>query len=145
LYHAGKSEAPYEKIICPAKLLLYGGELYFVCMSEYYDKDFFIKISRIAKAELTKESFEPDPKRIKRIEDRLVKSFGIYDEGEPKMCKVVVRFLPILLQAHFFRKEIPSLPEDIGNREGLHPANAACSHRHGPGQLGAVVAGGFGG
>jgi len=92
LYHAGKCEEPYEKIICPAKLLLYGGELYFVCMSEYYDQDFFIKINRIVKAELTNESFEPNPKRIKRIEDRLVKSFGMFDGGEPKVCKVVVRF-----------------------------------------------------
>jgi predicted DNA-binding transcriptional regulator YafY len=92
LYHAGKSEEPYEKIICPAKLLLYCGELYFVCISEYIDMDFFIKISRIVKAELTNESFDPAPKRIKRIEDRLIKSFGIYDGVEPKVCKVVVRF-----------------------------------------------------
>jgi predicted DNA-binding transcriptional regulator YafY len=92
LYHAGKCEKPYEKTICPAKLLLYSGELYFVCMSEYYDKDFFIKISRIVKAELTNESFTPDPKRIKRIEDRLVKSFGMFDGVEPKVSKVVVGF-----------------------------------------------------
>jgi predicted DNA-binding transcriptional regulator YafY len=92
LYHAGKCEKPYEKIICPAKLLLYCGELYFVCMSEYYNKDFFIKISRILKAELTNEPFTPDPKRIKRIEDRLVKSFGMFDGVEPKVFKVVVRF-----------------------------------------------------
>jgi predicted DNA-binding transcriptional regulator YafY len=92
LYHAGKCEEPYEKVICPAKLLLYSGELYFVCMSEHYDKDFFIKISRIAKADLLKETFEPDPKRIKRIEDRLVKSFGMFDGVEPKAFKVVVRF-----------------------------------------------------
>jgi predicted DNA-binding transcriptional regulator YafY len=92
LYHAGKSKEPYEKIICPAKLLLYCGELYFVCMSEYYDKDFFIKISRIAKAELLNETFEPDQKRIKRIEDRLVKSFGMFDRVEPKVYKVKIRF-----------------------------------------------------
>jgi predicted DNA-binding transcriptional regulator YafY len=92
LYHAGKCEKPYEKIICPAKLLLYCGELYFVCMSEYYDADFFIKISRIIKADLLNESFTPDPKRIKRIEDRLVKSFGIFDGVEQKACKVKVRF-----------------------------------------------------
>jgi predicted DNA-binding transcriptional regulator YafY len=92
LYHAGKCEQPYEKIICPAKLLLYCGELYFVCMSEHYDKDFFVKISRIAKAEILNESFEPDPKRIKRIEDRLVKSFGMFDGVEPKVCRVKVRF-----------------------------------------------------
>jgi predicted DNA-binding transcriptional regulator YafY len=92
LYHSGKSEEPYEKIICPAKLLLYCGELYFVCMSEHHDKDFFIKISRIVRAELLDEEFKPDPKRVKRIEDRLIKSFGIFDEVEPKVCRVKIRF-----------------------------------------------------
>ena len=92
LYHAGKCEEPYEKIICPAKLLLYCGELYFVCMSELIDTDFFIKINRIVKAELLDDGFEPNPKRIKRIEDRLVKSFGMFDGAEPKVKKVVVRF-----------------------------------------------------
>jgi predicted DNA-binding transcriptional regulator YafY len=92
LYHSGKCEEPYEKIISPAKLLLYCGELYFVCMSEFYDKDFFIKISRIVKAEILNKSFDPDPKRIKRIEDRLIRSFGMFDGVEPKVCKVVVRF-----------------------------------------------------
>lgn len=92
LYHAGKSEEPYEKIICPAKLLLYSGELYFVCMSEYSNTDFYIKISRIIKAELTNESFSPDPKRIQHIEERLVKSFGIFDGVGQKVCRVKVRF-----------------------------------------------------
>ncbi len=92
LYHAGKSDEPYEKIISPAKLLLYSGELYFVCMSEYYDADFYIKLSRILKAELTDESFVPDPKRIKRIEERLINSFGMFDGAKPVVKKVVIRF-----------------------------------------------------
>ena len=87
------AKQPYEKLICPVKLFtLWRRELYFVCMSEYYNQDFFIKINRIVKAELTNESFEPDPKRIKRIEDRLVKSFGMFDGNVPKVCKVTVCF-----------------------------------------------------
>ncbi len=92
LYHSGNSEEPYEKIICPAKLLLYCGELYFVCISEKIDKDFYIKISRIVTAKLLNETFTPDPKRIKRIEDRLANSFAMFDGVEPKVCKVTVRF-----------------------------------------------------
>jgi predicted DNA-binding transcriptional regulator YafY len=35
LYHAAGKEKPTKKIVCPAKLILFKGELYFVCMSEY--------------------------------------------------------------------------------------------------------------
>jgi predicted DNA-binding transcriptional regulator YafY len=93
LYQAADKEKPSEKIICPAKLILFKGELYFICMSEYKeDWDFYVKLCRIEKAELLKETFIPDPKRIKRIEKRLTESFGIMDKNEPSPKKVVVRF-----------------------------------------------------
>jgi predicted DNA-binding transcriptional regulator YafY len=90
LYRRGDSERPVEKIICPAKLFLFKGELYFVCQSEKHD--FFLKICRILKAELLEETFIADSKRLKGIEKRLAASFGILDEKESKPRKVVVRF-----------------------------------------------------
>jgi predicted DNA-binding transcriptional regulator YafY len=93
LYQAGDREKPHEKTICPAKLVLFKGELYFICMSEYnQERDFYIKLCRILKASLTDKTFTPDPRRVKRIEERLANSFGIMDETVPKPQKVVVRF-----------------------------------------------------
>ena len=80
LYTFAGKEQPIKKIICPAKLILFKGELYFICMSERHpDHDFYIKLCRILEAEPLRETFIPDPKRIKRIEDRLSKSFGMFD------------------------------------------------------------------
>ena len=93
LYQAADKDKPSEKIICPAKLILFKGELYFICMSQHMeDWDFYLKLCRIEKAELLKETFIPDPKRIKRIEKRLTESFGIMDKNAPSTKKVVVRF-----------------------------------------------------
>jgi predicted DNA-binding transcriptional regulator YafY len=106
LYHAAGKEKPTKKIVCPAKLILFKGELYFVCMSEYNpDHDFYIKLCRIMGAELMPETFEPDPKRIKRIEDRLVTSFGIFDQNVPKTQKVVVRFPAGPYYQHIFTEK----------------------------------------
>ena len=107
LYYAAGNEKPTKKIICPAKLLLFKGELYFVCMSEYYpERDFYIKLCRIMGAELMRETFEPDPKRIMRIEDRLLKSFGMLDQNEPQTQKVVVRFPAGPYYKHIFTEKI---------------------------------------
>jgi len=93
LYSAAKYNEPKEKIVCPAKLILYKSELYFVCMSEADAKwDFYVKLCRILKASLTNDTFVPDKKRIERIEKRLASSFGIFDNAEPKLHKVVIRF-----------------------------------------------------
>ncbi|HMD69654.1 MAG TPA: WYL domain-containing protein [Chitinivibrionales bacterium] len=93
LYSGASYDKPKEKTVCPAKLVLFKGELYFVCTSEADPKwDFFVKLCRILKAELTEESFAPDKKRIERIEKRLVSSFGIHDDPEPKARKIVIRF-----------------------------------------------------
>lgn len=93
LYEKGDSVKPVSKTICPAKLILFKGELYFVCISEYQeDWDFFIKLCRISSAEICDETFTVDPKRIERIEKRLINSFGIYDETVPKPQKIIVQF-----------------------------------------------------
>jgi predicted DNA-binding transcriptional regulator YafY len=106
LYQGGAREKPASKIICPAKLILFKGELYFICMSEYKEKwDFYIKICRIQKAELKKETFTPDPKRIKRIEQRLAGSFGIMDATIPEPRKVVVRFPAGPYYQHIFTEK----------------------------------------
>lgn len=95
LYAGANYEKPQTKIICPAKLILFKGELYFICMSEYQQKwDFYIKLCRILKAELTKKTFTPDPARIKRIEKRLVSSFGILDKTDPEPCDILIQFPP---------------------------------------------------
>lgn len=95
LYAAGSYDKPGEKTICPVKLVLFKGELYFVCVSESDEKwNFFVKPSRILKAELTGETFTVDKKRIERIEKRLAGSFGIYDEQESEPKKIVIRFPP---------------------------------------------------
>ena len=93
LYSGGIYEKPKEKVICPVKLILFKNELYFLCISEYKQTwDFFIKLCRVHKAQITGDTFVPDPARVKRIEKRLVESFGILDESQPKPQKVVVRF-----------------------------------------------------
>jgi predicted DNA-binding transcriptional regulator YafY len=93
LYAGAAYGQPKEKTVCPVKLLLFKGELYFVCMSESDAKwDFYVKLCRILKAELTDAVFVPDKKRIERIEKRLVSSFGIYDGAEPAPKKIVIRF-----------------------------------------------------
>ena len=93
LYQKGNSEKPVEKVVCPAKLVLFKNELYFVCMSESEGKwDFFVKLCRILKAELLEDTFTSNPKRVARIEKRLIESFGILDASNPKPHKIVVRF-----------------------------------------------------
>jgi Predicted transcriptional regulator len=93
LYAGAAYEKPKEKTVCPVKLILFKGELYFVCMSEADPKwDFYVKLCRILKAELTDAVFIPDKKRIERIQKRLVSSFGIYDGAEPAPKKIVIRF-----------------------------------------------------
>lgn len=95
LYQKAHGERPEEKVICPAKLVYFKSELYFICMSEYNKShDFYIKLCRIESATLLKETFTPDPERITRIEKRLTESFGIMDRNVPKPQKVVVRFPP---------------------------------------------------
>jgi predicted DNA-binding transcriptional regulator YafY len=102
-YHAAGKESPANKIVCPAKLILFKSELYFICMSQYNSEhDFYLKLCRILSAELTAETFEPDAKRIKRIEDRLASSFGIFDQNAPKIRKVVLRFPPGPYYRHIF-------------------------------------------
>jgi predicted DNA-binding transcriptional regulator YafY len=106
LYSAAAKHKPIKKIICPAKLVLYKGELYFICMSEYNpDHDFYIKLCRILSVELMRDTFVPDPKRIKRIKDRLVNSFGMFDGNVPRLQKVIVRFPAGPYYQHIFTEK----------------------------------------
>ena len=84
---------PSEKIICPVKLILYRGELYFSCLPLAGKKrDFYIRLSRIMKADLIGESFIPDQKDLERIEKRLNSSFGLLDDEDAKPEKIIIRF-----------------------------------------------------
>ncbi|MDD5675416.1 MAG: WYL domain-containing protein [Chitinivibrionales bacterium] len=89
LYQGGNYDKPQEKIICPARLVLHNGELYFICASEH---DYYLKLSRILKAELLPDTFSPVPEKIKKIEKRLTESFGILDEAGAKQEKIIIRF-----------------------------------------------------
>jgi predicted DNA-binding transcriptional regulator YafY len=93
LYASPGRPEPREIIICPIKLVLYRGELYFSCLPMAGKKrDFYIRLSRIIKAQLTGEPFVPDPKDLDRIEKRLNSSFGLLDDEDAKPEKIVIRF-----------------------------------------------------
>jgi predicted DNA-binding transcriptional regulator YafY len=93
LYRRNDIETPEKRIICPVKLLLYKNELYFVCISEKHEnRNYYIKLCRIASAILRDETFIVTPERLKKIESRLTSSFGILDDDEPKPETVVLKF-----------------------------------------------------
>lgn len=95
LYSRPGDKEPREMTICPVKLVLFKGELYFSCLSENEKRsDFYIKLCRIQKAELSRELFTPDPKRLARIEKRLSSSFGLLDDADEKPQKIIIRFPP---------------------------------------------------
>jgi predicted DNA-binding transcriptional regulator YafY len=93
VYQRSDDRQPVEREVCPAKLVLFKGALYFMSVSRYHPRrDYFVKLSRILKAQLVQERFEVDPKRIARIDSRLRSSFGMLDDDMPKPEKVVLRF-----------------------------------------------------
>ncbi len=147
LYAGGSYEKPREKTVCPAKLMLFRGELYFVCMSETDPKwDFYVKLCRILKAELTDDVFMPDKKRIERIEKRLVSSFGIYHGQEPEPKKIVIRFPPEKYYKQIFNERKFHHSQKLSNDKA---GNNILDHAGAGGteycELGACVAGGGGG
>jgi len=86
---------PMQKTICPAKMLLFKNELYFVCINEKYeDREYYIKVCRVLKADLLDDTFTVSKKQMAHITSRLAKSFGILDEDNPKTEKIKIRFPP---------------------------------------------------
>jgi predicted DNA-binding transcriptional regulator YafY len=89
-YRRSAEGNPESRTICPVKLILYKSELYFACISEKHD--YYIKLCRITSAALKEESFAVATDRLKRIESRLTRSFGILDDDESQLETVVLRF-----------------------------------------------------
>lgn len=93
LYQGDLAKPARKRTVCPVKLVLSKGELYFVCISEYHTtRNYYLKLCRITEASLSDSRFTVDAGRMKRINDRLSKSFGILDDDAPKPQKVVLRF-----------------------------------------------------
>jgi predicted DNA-binding transcriptional regulator YafY len=94
-YRKSDIDEPEKKVICPVKLILYKNELYFVCISEKNEnRNYYIKLCRITSAALKDETFTVKADRLKRIESRLTRSFGMLDDDEPETETVVLKFPP---------------------------------------------------
>ena len=90
VYQRSDLTGTVDKTICPVKLVVFKGELYFLCTTPQWD--YYIKLSRILTAAITDETFTLPADRRRRIEERLSASFGIFDEVEPDIKKIVVKF-----------------------------------------------------
>ena len=85
--------SPEERSISPVKLLLNKNELYFICISsKHKGVNYFIKLSRILKAEKSPEVFTPTKEDLAGIERRLKNSFGILDNQDARPVPVEIRF-----------------------------------------------------
>jgi predicted DNA-binding transcriptional regulator YafY len=89
-YRSSDYDNPVKKVICPVKLILFKQELFFVCISEKHD--YYIKICRIVTAKLLDQTFEIKPDRLKRIDKRLSKSFGLLDDDNPVPENIELQF-----------------------------------------------------
>jgi predicted DNA-binding transcriptional regulator YafY len=105
VYQSDYEHNPVERTICPVKLVMSKGELYFMCISEYSEKrNYWIKLCRIIKAELTNEVFTVSLKRWQIIENRLKKSTGILSDDVPKSYTVEILF-PSFFEQIFSEKK----------------------------------------
>jgi|GEM_PF-1144295 len=92
-YQGTYDKEPYDTSICPVKLVMQKGELYFMCIAETKeDRDYWMKLCRIVEAKVTDRKFNITPERIARIEDRIKKSSGILSDNTPAPEKVVLSF-----------------------------------------------------
>jgi proteasome accessory factor B len=92
-YRRPEGKDDVKRTICPVKLILFKGELFFICMSELHaDRDYYIKLCRIVTAQITENLFTVPKDRLKRIEKRLSTSFGILDADVPEPEEVSIRF-----------------------------------------------------
>jgi predicted DNA-binding transcriptional regulator YafY len=89
-YMTGEQDKTVEKILSPAKLILYQGQLYFICISEKHN--YYVKLNRITSASLTSKRFEVTTERMKRINDWLSSSFGMLDDEGIKPQEVKLQF-----------------------------------------------------
>jgi len=111
-YLKPSDEIPRRMIISPVKLILYKGELFFSCLpDEGKPWNFYIKLCRVMKAELIRETFSPDPKQLKESNARLSTSFGLLDPADEKPERVRIKFPPdeyytrIFLERRFHRTQ----------------------------------------
>ncbi len=94
-YLKPSDEIPREMIISPIKLILFKGELFFSCLPEEGKPwNFYIKLCRVMKAELIRETFTPDTKQLKKFNARLTTSFGLLDPADDKPERVRIKFPP---------------------------------------------------
>jgi predicted DNA-binding transcriptional regulator YafY len=93
MYERDYNEAPQERTIRPVKLILSGNELYFCCISHRRQtRNFFIKLCRIREAHVTDEKFEVSDTAMKKIDERLGRSFGILDNQDDRAYRITLRF-----------------------------------------------------
>ena len=96
-------EIPRRMIISPVKLILFKGELFFSCLpDEGKPWNFYIKLCRVMKAELTRETFTPHPEQLKENNARLSASFGLLDPADEKPERVRIKFPPDEYYTRFF-------------------------------------------
>jgi predicted DNA-binding transcriptional regulator YafY len=118
-YRQSEGKDPVNRTICPAKLILFKGELYFICISELHDdRNYYIKLCRIITATLRPDQFTIPPKRMDRINKRLTTSFGILDADEPKPEEIILRFpgyFDLLLSERRFHNSQKLSTDKAGN------------------------------
>lgn len=92
-YQRNYEGVPEKTSICPVKLVMHKGELYFLCIAETIeDRNYWMKLCRIVHTELTDRKFNVSPERMAKIEKRLKKSTGILSDEKAKPKKVELRF-----------------------------------------------------
>jgi proteasome accessory factor B len=104
--------------VCPAKLILSNSELYLVCVFEpEHTSNYYFKVCRMVDVSVLEERFTFKPRERQRIENRLSKSFGLLDNVDAKVEKVVLRF--------------PGWFETILNEKRFHPSQKFKKDRKG--------------
>ncbi len=117
-YQKSFDEKPTSTSICPVKLVMYKGELYFMCIAETVeDRNYWMKLCRIVHTELTDNKFHVSPERMEKIEKRLKKSSGILSDAAAKPKKIELRF-PYYFDRIFSEKRFHSTQKMKKNKNG---------------------------
>ena len=90
-YHGSADDAPKYLDLRPVKLVLYRNQLYLYCWSKKQGNCYFTKICRIKTAKLTDKKFEITAEEMKRIDEKLKNSGGVWTDASTPV-DVVVRF-----------------------------------------------------
>ena len=105
-YRKSVDREPASATICPVRLVLYRGSLYFASVFNSTDDHFYYyKLCRIITATLTGEAFKVSKEQMARVNKRLTTSFGMFDGDDAELEDVVIKFPPwfdLLLQEHLF-------------------------------------------